>query len=130
MKFRRGGHLAKSDVITCNSNPIEFVSKFSYLGVVFQTKGKLRPCSHLFRFAFRTRSSCVPVTRSHLFRNATGTRTVTHPQHIRFLIFGMFSSRRVTALTASRHRRRWSRIDGQIRRCMLCPDFGLQRNFG
>ena len=22
MKFRRGGHLAKSDVITCNSNPI------------------------------------------------------------------------------------------------------------
>ena len=41
MKFRRGGHLAKSDVITCNSNPIEFVSKFTYLGVVFQTKGKL-----------------------------------------------------------------------------------------
>ena len=41
MKFRRGGHLAKSDVITCNSNPIEFVSKFNYLGVVFQTKGKL-----------------------------------------------------------------------------------------
>ena len=40
-KFRRGGHLAKSDVITCNSNPIEFVSKFTYLGVVFQTKGKL-----------------------------------------------------------------------------------------
>ena len=31
MKFRRGGHLAKSDVITCNSNPIEFVSKFTYL---------------------------------------------------------------------------------------------------
>ena len=41
LKFRRGGHLAKSDVITCNSNPIEFVSKFTYLGVVFQTKGKL-----------------------------------------------------------------------------------------
>ena len=41
MKFRRGGNLAKSDVITCNSNPIEFVSKFTYLGVVFQTKGKL-----------------------------------------------------------------------------------------
>ena len=43
MAFRRGGHLAKSDVITCrpNSNPIEFVSKFTYLGVVFQTKGKL-----------------------------------------------------------------------------------------
>ena len=41
MKFRRGGHLAKSDVIMCNSNPIEFVSKFTYLGVVFQTKGTL-----------------------------------------------------------------------------------------
>ena len=41
MKFRRGGHLAKSDVITYNSNPIEFVSKFTYLSVVFQTKGKL-----------------------------------------------------------------------------------------
>ena len=41
IKFRRGGQLAKSDVITCNSNPIEFVSKFTYLGVVFQTKGKL-----------------------------------------------------------------------------------------
>ena len=78
----------------------------------------LRPCSHLFRFAFRsrsgpvplvrvaftpakidrTRSGCGPVTRSHLFRNATGTRTVTHtpPQHTRFLIFGLLSSRRVT----------------------------------
>ena len=41
MKFRRGGHLAIYYVITCNSNPIEFVSKFTYLGVVFQTKGKL-----------------------------------------------------------------------------------------
>ena len=113
---------------------------------------ELRPCSHLFRFAFRsrsgpvplvrvaftpakidrTRSGCGPVTRSHLFRNATGTRTVTHtpPQHIRFLIFGLLSSRRVTALTSSRHRRRRSRIDGQIRRCIICPNFGLQRNFG
>ena len=61
-------------------------------------KQLVRPCSHLFRFAFRsrsgpvplvrvaftpakidrTRSGCGPVTRSHLFRNATGTRTVTH----------------------------------------------------
>ena len=31
--------MAKSDAMTCNSNPIEFVSKFTYLGVVFQTKG-------------------------------------------------------------------------------------------
>ena len=41
MKFRKGGHLAKSDVITCHSNPIEFVSKCTCLGVVFQTKCKL-----------------------------------------------------------------------------------------
>ena len=33
--------LAYFDPCTCNSNPIEFVSKFTYLGVVFQTKGKL-----------------------------------------------------------------------------------------
>ena len=112
--------------------------------------GPLRPCSHLFRFAFRSRSGpvplvrvaftpakidrtcsgCGPATRSHLFRNATGTRTVTPPQHTRFLILGLFSSRRVTALTASRHRRRRSRIDGQIRRCMMCPTFGRQRYFG
>ena len=89
----------------------------------------LRPCSHLFRFAFRSRSGPVPlvrvaftpakidrnrsgcglVTRSHLFRNATGTRTVTHthtphpPPHTRFLMLGLLSSRRMTALTASRH---------------------------
>ena len=73
--------------------------------------GRIRPCSHLFRFAFRSRSSPVPlvrvaftpgkidwngsgfgpVARSHLFRNATGTsspvNTPTHPppQHTRFL---------------------------------------------
>ena len=57
----------------------------------------LRPCSHLFRFAFRSRSGPVPlvrvaftrakidrtrsgfgpVTRSHLFRSRSGTRTVS-----------------------------------------------------
>ena len=120
----------------------------------------LRPCSHLFRFAFRSRSGLVPVsfrsrsTRSCCVhtcknwpdpfrlracdaftlvpereRNAYGY-THTPPQHIRFLILGLLSSRRVTALTASRHRRRRSRIDGQIRRCMMCRNFGLQRNFG
>ena len=47
MKFRRGGHLAKSDVIPCNSNPIEFVSKYTYLGVVFQTKGLTGHFDHL-----------------------------------------------------------------------------------
>ena len=80
----------------------------------------------------RTRSGCGPVTRSHLFRNATGTRYNLQPppQDTSFLILVLLSSRRVTALTASRHQRRRSRIDGQIRRCMMCPNFGLQRNFG
>ena len=84
----------------------------------------------------RNRSGCGLVTRSHLFRNATGTRTVTHthtphpPPHTRFLMLGLLSSRRMTALTPSRHQRRRSRIDGQIRRCMMCPNLGLQRNFG
>ena len=61
----------------------------------------LRPCSHLFRFAFRSRSSPVPlvrvaftpgkidwngsgfgpVTRSHLFRNATGTSSPVNTPH-------------------------------------------------
>ena len=70
----------------------------------------LRPCSHLFRYAFRSRSSPVPlvrvaftpgkidwngsgfrpVARSHLFRNATGTSSPVdtphpHPQHTSFL---------------------------------------------
>ena len=59
----------------------------------------LRPCSHLFRFAFwsrsgpvplvhvaftpakidRTRCGCGPVMRSHLFRTRSGTRTVSIP---------------------------------------------------
>ena len=56
MKFRRGGHLAKSDIITCNSNPIEFVSKFTYMGVVFQTKGKLT--GHFDRHRCLCQSGC------------------------------------------------------------------------
>ena len=64
----------------------------------------------------RTRSGCGPVTRSHLFRNAYG---YTHPPpppppSTGFLILGL----------------RWSRIDGQVRRRVMCPNFGLQRNFG
>ena len=61
--------------------------------------GLLRPCSHLFRFAFRSRSSPVPlvrvaftpgkidwngsgpVARSHLFRNATGTSSPVNTPH-------------------------------------------------
>ena len=110
------------------------------LGRVHTCSGSRSGPVPLVRVAFkpakidRTRSGCGPVTCSHLFRNATGTRPervrLPPPQHTRFLMLGMLSSRRVTALTASRHRRRRFRIDGQIRRCMMCPNFGLQRNFG
>ena len=75
-----------------------------------RTRG-VRPCSHLFRFAFRsrsgpvplvrvaftpakidrTRSGCGPVTRSHLFRNATGTRTVTHTPSAHQVFFNFWS---------------------------------------
>jgi hypothetical protein len=40
MKFRRGGRLCTSDIIQVNGNPLEFVSSFKYLGVVFTTTGK------------------------------------------------------------------------------------------
>ena len=123
-------------------------------GVVSNNLGRVHTCSGsrsgsrsgpvpLVRVAFtpakidRTRSGCGPVTRSHMFthvpernRNAYGYTPHPPPQHARFLILGLLSSRRVTALTASRHRRRRSRIDGQIRHCIMCPNFGLQRNFG
>ena len=59
MKFRRGGHLAKCDVIACNSNPIEFVSKFSYLGVVFQTRGKLT--GHFYHLRNKGIAACAKV---------------------------------------------------------------------
>ena len=59
MKFRRGGHLAQSDVITCNSNPIEFVSKFTYLGVVFQTKITLT--GHFDRLRNKGIAACAKV---------------------------------------------------------------------
>ncbi len=39
MKFRLGGRLCKNDVISYKGENIEFVSKFTYLGVVLQTKG-------------------------------------------------------------------------------------------
>ena len=71
----------------------------------------------------------VPVAGLWRVHTCSGTRPErvrlhTPPQHTRFLIFGLFSSRRATALTASRHRRRRSRIDGQIRLCTMCPNFG------
>ena len=153
-----GAHSVSREYICSKENKLSINFDLSLPGAhsvrreyICSEEEKLRPCSHLFRFAFRsrsgpvplvrvaftpakidrTRSGCGPLTRSHLFRNATGTSTVTHtPQQTRIFILGLLSSRRVTALTASRHRRRRSRIDGQIRRCMMCPNFGLQGNFG
>ena len=81
--------------------PAESIVRRSLLALVKRgthyPEGSLfRPCSHLFRFAFRsrsgpvplvrvaftpakidrTRSGCGPVTRSHLFRSRSGTRTI------------------------------------------------------
>jgi Reverse transcriptase (RNA-dependent DNA polymerase) len=39
MKFRKAGNLCKADIILCNNVPLEFVSNFKYLGVVFQQSG-------------------------------------------------------------------------------------------
>jgi hypothetical protein len=40
IKFRRGGALLHTDVLTCNSKYLEFVKSFKYLGVTFQQTGK------------------------------------------------------------------------------------------
>ena len=37
--FRRGGRLSRNDKLICNNQEVIFVSKFKYLGVMFQTKG-------------------------------------------------------------------------------------------
>ena len=100
---------------------LKAVGPFYLVSMPGTVLGRVHTCSGspsgpvpLVRVAFtpvkfdRTRSGCGSVTCSHLFRNATGMRTVTPsppppPQHTRFFILGLFSSRRVTALTASRH---------------------------
>ena len=38
-KFRRGGRLSRNDKLIYNNQEVDFVSKFKYLGVMFQTKG-------------------------------------------------------------------------------------------
>ena len=38
-KFRRGGRLSRNDKLIYNNQEVDFVSKFIYLGVMFQTKG-------------------------------------------------------------------------------------------
>jgi hypothetical protein len=40
LKFRRGGALLNTDVLTCNGEHLEFVKSFKYLGVTFQQTGK------------------------------------------------------------------------------------------
>ena len=39
MKFRRGGRMSTDDKLSYNGSPLEFLSSFTYLGVVFQTRG-------------------------------------------------------------------------------------------
>ena len=39
VKFRRGGRLSRKDKLIYNNQEVDFVSKFKYLGVMFQTKG-------------------------------------------------------------------------------------------
>jgi hypothetical protein len=40
MKFRKGGRLARDDVILIDGKPIEFVKSFTYLGVTIASNGK------------------------------------------------------------------------------------------
>ena len=110
--------------------PIVTDLPFSELFIRTLARNCIRPCSHVFRFAFRSRSGpvplvrvaftpakidrdrsgCGPVTRSHLFRNATGTHTISTPTP-RSVIDedGLLSM---------------DRYD------VNCPNFGLERNFG
>ena len=39
MKFRRGGRMSTDEKLSYNGSPLEFLSSFTYLGVVFQTRG-------------------------------------------------------------------------------------------
>ena len=39
VKFRRGGRLSRNDKLIYNNQEVDFVSKFKYLDVMFQTKG-------------------------------------------------------------------------------------------
>ena len=39
VKFRRCGCLSRNDKLIYNNQEVDFVSKFKYLGVMFQTKG-------------------------------------------------------------------------------------------
>ena len=83
--------VARRKLLTCSAVPPQYYPRHTEGAV------PLRPCSHLFRFAFRsrsgpgplvrvaftpakidrTRSGFGPVTRSHLFRSRSGTRTVS-----------------------------------------------------
>ncbi len=40
MKFRRGGRLSRADVLKLNGYCVDFVSKFTYLGITYTTTGR------------------------------------------------------------------------------------------
>ena len=73
-------------IIIILAQPFPTLSVLLVLGRVHTCSGSRSGPVPLVRVAFtpatidQTRSGCGPVTRSHLFRNATGTRTVkVHP---------------------------------------------------
>ena len=106
------------------SNKIKPQLLYNYSSCHMLPVHPIRPCSHLFRFAFRSRSGpvplvrvaftpakidrarsgCGPVTRSHLFRNATGTHTISVIDEDGLLSMDRYD--------------------------VNCPNFGLERNFG
>ena len=79
----------------------------------------------------RTRSGCGPVTRSHLFRNATGTRTVTPPPPPEHQVFNYGSVFIPDDDSVDGFASSTETVPYRLtRRCMMCPNFGLQCNFG
>ena len=69
VKFRHGGRLSRNDKLIYNNQEVDFVSKFKYLGVMFQTKGG--NSEHL-TLPYRSVFSCTRLTTSpcHLFRSS------------------------------------------------------------
>ena len=47
VKFRCGGRLSGNDKVIYNNQEVDFVSKFKYLGVMFQTKGGNSACGNV-----------------------------------------------------------------------------------
>ena len=60
VKFRRGGRLSRNDKLIYNNQEMDFVSKFKYLGVMFQTKGG--NYEHLEMLKRKGISACARIT--------------------------------------------------------------------